>query len=83
MGGPPRKSGCFGERYHRAWTGELCLRDQLRNQRLMELGWDVQRFWVYQVRDELGACVERVGEWVAVAFRAMKPRSLFPILLHL
>lgn len=24
-----------GERYHRAWTGELCLRDPLRNQRLM------------------------------------------------
>ena len=48
-----------GERYHRAWTGELCLRDQLRNQRLIELGWDVQRFWVYQVRDELDGCVGR------------------------
>jgi hypothetical protein len=32
-----------GERYHRSWTGELCLRDQLRNQRLIELGWDVRR----------------------------------------
>ena len=39
-----------GERYHRSWTGELCLRDQLRNQRLIELGWDVQRFWVYEAR---------------------------------
>lgn len=26
----------------------VCLRDQLRNQRLIELGWDVQRFWVYE-----------------------------------
>jgi very-short-patch-repair endonuclease len=52
-----------GERYHRSWTGELCLRDQLRNQRLIELGWDVQRFWVYEVRDELQRCVRRVQDW--------------------
>ena len=37
-----------GERYHRNWTGELCRRDQIRNQRLYELGWDVMRFWVYE-----------------------------------
>jgi very-short-patch-repair endonuclease len=54
-----------GERYHRSWTGELCLRDQLRNQRLIELGWDVQRFWVYEVRDELDRCVRRLKDWVA------------------
>ena len=52
-----------GERYHRSWTGELCLRDQLRNQRLIELGWEVQRFWVYEVRDELQRCVRRVQDW--------------------
>lgn len=54
-----------GERYHRSWTGELCLRDQLRNQRLIELGWEVQRFWVYEVRDELIRCVRRLEDWVA------------------
>ncbi|MGH7484388.1 MAG: AAA domain-containing protein, partial [bacterium] len=53
-----------GERYHRSWTGELCLRDQLRNQRLIELGWDVQRFWVYEVRDDLQGCVRRLSKWV-------------------
>ncbi len=53
-----------GERYHRNWNGELCRRDQIRNQRLMELGWDVMRFWVYQVRDDLDSCVSRVMEWV-------------------
>jgi very-short-patch-repair endonuclease len=52
-----------GERYHRSWTGELCLRDQLRNQRLIELGWEVKRFWVYEVRDRLSDCVRRVQEW--------------------
>lgn len=56
-----------GERYHRSWTGELCLRDQLRNQRLIELGWEVKRFWVYQVRDDLAECVESIARWVADA----------------
>ncbi|MBT8420482.1 MAG: DUF559 domain-containing protein, partial [Gammaproteobacteria bacterium] len=53
-----------GERYHRNWDGELCRRDQIRNQRLMELGWDVIRFWVYQVRDDCDHCIERVRQWL-------------------
>lgn len=54
-----------GERYHRNWTGELCHRDQLRNQRLYELGWDVMRFWVYEIRDDLEGCVKKVQKWLA------------------
>ena len=53
-----------GERYHRDWTGELLRRDQLRNMRLIELGWDVMRFWVYELRDNMPQCVERVRQWV-------------------
>ena len=53
-----------GERYHRNWSGELCYRDQLRNQRMYELGWDVLRFWVYEIRDDLEGCIFRVREWV-------------------
>ncbi|MGE5340672.1 MAG: endonuclease domain-containing protein [Candidatus Omnitrophota bacterium] len=53
-----------GEHYHRSWDGELCYRDQIRNQRMMELGWDVMRFWVYQVRDELDHCIQRVRNWL-------------------
>jgi hypothetical protein len=52
-----------GERFHKDWTGELCRRDQLRNQRMIELGWEVKRFWVYQVRDELGECVAEIQDW--------------------
>lgn len=52
-----------GETYHRAWNGELAWRDQIRNRRLIELGWDVMRFWVYQIRDETQTCVERVIRW--------------------
>ncbi len=54
-----------GELYHRDWNGELCRRDQIRNQRLMELGWDIMRFWVYEIRDDLDNCVSRVSAWVA------------------
>ena len=53
-----------GERYHRDWTGELCRRDQIRNHRMFELGWDVMRFWVYEVRDDLEGCTARVAEWM-------------------
>jgi len=53
-----------GERYHRNWTGELCRRDQIRNQRLFEIGWDVKRFWVYEVRDDIDSCVRKVKEWI-------------------
>lgn len=52
-----------GERYHRSWTGELCIRDQLRNQRLIELGWEVKRFWVYEIRDRLDDVVASIAGW--------------------
>src|SRR5690606_4335918 len=53
-----------GERYHRLWTGEYCRRDQIRNQRMYELGWDVLRFWVYEIRDDLPGCIRRVEAWL-------------------
>ena len=52
-----------GEMYHRNWNGELCRKDQIRNQRMYELGWDVQRFWVYEIRDSLDQCVNRIKQW--------------------
>jgi very-short-patch-repair endonuclease len=56
-----------GERYHRNWDGELVRRDQLRNLRLIEMGWDVLRFWVYEIRENLPACISRVAEWASAA----------------
>ena len=52
-----------GEHYHRAWDGDVSIRDKLRTQRLIDLGWDVLRFWVYEIRDDLDGCVDRVREW--------------------
>ncbi|MCX5671527.1 MAG: AAA domain-containing protein [Planctomycetota bacterium] len=51
-----------GERYHRAWTGDITRADVIRNQRLAEQGWRVIRFWVYEVRDDLEGCVRRVRD---------------------
>ena len=52
-----------GERYHKNWNGELCKKDQLRNQRLFELGYDVKKFWVYQVRDDIENCLSDLKQW--------------------
>ena len=52
-----------GVRYHRSWNGEHCRRDQIRNQRMHELGWDVERFWVYEIRDDLESCIQRIKAW--------------------
>lgn len=52
-----------GEMYHKDWNGELIYRDQLRNQRLFELGWEVKRFWVYQIRDDLQNCIDQIKTW--------------------
>ena len=56
-----------GEKYHRNWDGDLVKRDQIRNKRLIELGWDVIRFWVYEVRDDFNGCILRVQEWIEAA----------------
>ncbi len=53
-----------GAMYHQTWTGELCYNDQLRNQALMRQGWDVMRFWVQQVRDQLPWCIEQIRKWM-------------------
>ena len=53
-----------GAMYHQTWDYELCYKDQIRNQALMQQGWSVMRFWVQQVRDQLPWCVEQVKNWI-------------------
>jgi hypothetical protein len=36
----------------------------MRNQRMFELGWDVKRFWVYEIRDNLDDCVMQIKKWI-------------------
>lgn len=56
-----------GEKYHRDWDGELVRKDQLRNLRLIEMGWDILRLWVYEIRDNLPGCIMRVKRWTEEA----------------
>jgi very-short-patch-repair endonuclease len=56
-----------GENYHRNWDGELCRRDQIRSRRLADLGWEIMRFWVYEVRDDIEGAVRRVKAWMESA----------------
>lgn len=53
-----------GAMYHQTWDNELCYNDQLRNQTLIQQGWDVRRFWVQQVRDELPWCIQQIKDWM-------------------
>jgi len=53
-----------GKMYHQTWDGELTYRDQLRNQRLFDLGWEVMRFWVPEIRDNMIGCIEKVANWM-------------------
>jgi very-short-patch-repair endonuclease len=54
-----------GERYHRDWDGELVRRDQIRNMRLTEMGWDIMRMWVYEIRDREADVVRRISSWLS------------------
>ena len=49
-----------GELYHKELDGSRARRDVERDIQLTALGWHVKRFWVYQVRDDLDACVRAV-----------------------
>ena len=31
--------------------------------RLNDLGWNVMRFWVYEIRDDLPSCIAKVKKW--------------------
>ena len=67
-----------GEAYHRAWDGERLTRDLIRDRRVIELGWDVMRFWVYEIRDYPDECVNRVKKWANAAERSIPLQKRVP-----
>jgi very-short-patch-repair endonuclease len=52
-----------GEMYHKSWTGQRLRSDIIRNQTLIELGWHVKRFWVYQLKEDMEKCVNEIADW--------------------
>ncbi|WP_109793984.1 AAA domain-containing protein [Minwuia thermotolerans] len=49
-----------GEAYHRDADGDRLSSDLWRDHTLRGLGWRILRFWVYELRDDMEGCVERV-----------------------
>jgi|GEM_PF-923439 len=49
-----------GEAYHRDADGDRLSSDLWRDHTLRGLGWCIVRFWVYELRDDMESCIERV-----------------------
>ncbi len=52
-----------GEAYHKDARGELIIKDRIRNLKMIENGWDVKRFWVHEIRDNLDECLKEIINW--------------------
>ena len=53
-----------GDTYHRDRDGFRKMSDYWRDHAVTSLGWQVQRFWVYELKENMGGCVERIKELV-------------------
>lgn len=49
-----------GVAYHQGADGERRSSDLWRDYQLRSLGWRVLRFWVYELRDDMEGCVDRI-----------------------
>jgi len=46
--------------HHRGPDGRHRIEDRWRDLQLRAIGWEVSRFWVYELREDLDGCVERI-----------------------
>ena len=49
-----------GEAFHRTAGGGRKDDDVWRDEQMMSQGWKVCRFWVYQLNEDMDACVDKV-----------------------
>jgi very-short-patch-repair endonuclease len=54
-----------GEAYHRTAGGGRKDDDIWRDEQMMACGWNVCRFWVYQLSEDIDACVDKVRKLLA------------------
>jgi len=54
-----------GEAFHRMASGRRKDDDLWRDLQMQALGWKVCRFWVYELREDMARCVERVRTLLA------------------
>jgi very-short-patch-repair endonuclease len=58
-----------GEAYHKDTAGRRLRRDMDRNVyvRAQDGGsWDVMRFWVYELREDMDACLKKIQHWASL-----------------
>jgi very-short-patch-repair endonuclease len=62
-----RKPGVYldievdGVAYHQDYDGQHLSSDLWRDHQLRGLGWKILRFWVYELREDMEGCVERIS----------------------
>jgi very-short-patch-repair endonuclease len=50
-----------GVAYHQDFDGKNVASDLWRDHQLRGLGWEIVRLWVYELRDDMEGCVERIN----------------------
>lgn len=56
-----------GEKHHRDESGHRKADDLWRDYTLGLLGWEIMRFWVYELRDNMDGCVEKIRKTLSEA----------------
>lgn len=56
-----------GERYHRDTSGRRKAEDLWRDLTLKGAGWRPLRFWVYELKEDIAGCVQRIMEHLSAA----------------
>ncbi len=54
-----------GVRFHASPVGGRKLDDEFRDLEILRCGWMVQRFWVYELKDDMEGCVKTIKKLIA------------------
>jgi len=53
-----------GERWHKDAAGNRLEKDIDRNIYVKSQGWDVMRFWVYELKEDMEKCLKKIENWM-------------------
>ena len=54
-----------GERWHKDAGGNRLEKDIDRNIYVKAQGWDVMRFWVYELKEDMEKCLKKIQQWMS------------------
>ena len=55
-----------GVKFHTDSHGNRKVDDIWRDEQLLSAGWEVMRFWSFQLRDNMPECVSAVSKWMTL-----------------